>query len=118
MWKLDVLVKLDHEAHAKLEEKKGRKMAFHKNREITVEAAREYKRVINSGNFAMLIEYCGERTLEGGFFCDLGAFLESSIGSKISFFIYRCMFILSPYILLYTGDFWKLCCLLKNHFAF
>ena len=65
MWKLDLLVKLDHQAHAKLEEKKGRKLQFHKNREITVEVAREYKRVINSGNFAMLIEYCGERTLEG-----------------------------------------------------
>lgn len=87
MWKLDLFEKLDPEAHIKLEKKKGRKLIFYpKNRDITVEMALEYKRVLQSGNFAMLIEHCGERTLEGKIFSNKFVFNDFIHSIKIIFF--------------------------------
>lgn len=66
VWKLDIVETLDMEAYEKDLKKKGKARAvLHPNREITHELAIEYTQVIARNNFAMLVEYCGERNLEG-----------------------------------------------------
>lgn len=66
VWKLDIVESLDMEAYEQDLKKKGKvRTLLHPNREITPELVNEYTNVILRNNFAMLVEYCGERNLEG-----------------------------------------------------
>lgn len=66
VWKLDIVESLDLEQYLKDLKRKGKaRTTLHKNRDITYELATEYNEVLEKNNFAMLVEYCGERNLDG-----------------------------------------------------
>ena len=66
VWKLDIIESLDLETYLKDLKRKGKaRTLLHPNREITYELATEYNEVLAKNNFAMLVEYCGERNLDG-----------------------------------------------------
>jgi hypothetical protein len=68
VWKLDIIESLDLQKYEKDLEKKGKARAIlHPNRDITYDLAKEYIQVLGKNNFAMLVEYCGERNLDGIF---------------------------------------------------
>jgi len=66
VWKLDIVESLDLEKYLVDLKRKGKaRTLLHPNREITYELATEYNEVMSKNNFAMLVEYCGERNLDG-----------------------------------------------------
>lgn len=66
VWKLDIVESLDLEQYLKDLKRKGKaRTLLHPNRDITYELATEYNEVLAKNNFAMLVEYCGERNLDG-----------------------------------------------------
>jgi hypothetical protein len=66
VWKLDIVESLDLEKYLHDLKHKGKaRTLLHPNREITYDLATEYNEVMEKNNFAMLVEYCGERNLDG-----------------------------------------------------
>lgn len=66
VWKLDIVESLDLDKYLHDLKHKGKaRTLLHPNRDITYELATEYNEVMSKNNFAMLVEYCGERNLDG-----------------------------------------------------
>ena len=66
VWKLAIIESLDLDKYLEDLKKKGKaRTVLHPNRDITYEVAIEYNQVLEKNNFAMLVEYCGERNLDG-----------------------------------------------------
>lgn len=67
LWKWDIMEKIDLTDYEDRLEKNKFLPALHANKEIKYEETKEYLRVMQKNNFGMLVEYCGERTLDGEF---------------------------------------------------
>lgn len=65
IWKLDIIESLDLSEYEDRLAKGKFLPHLYKNKEITYETIKEYLEVLKNNNFAMLVEYCGERNLEG-----------------------------------------------------
>lgn len=65
VWKLDIMENLDLAEYEERLKKKKFLPSIHRNKDISYEETKEYLKIMQNNNFGMLVEYCGERTLDG-----------------------------------------------------
>jgi hypothetical protein len=68
VWKWDIMEKLDLTDYEERLQNNKFLPALHSNKDIKYEETKEYLKVMEKNNFGMLVEYCGERTLDGKFY--------------------------------------------------